>query len=347
MSRLKPQSRQFLVNIIIASPRCTFHTWRPVPQLQVETFRLSAFSPSLPAKLPCQIGGAEFPAIRKWFQEPWPSFNRSYLGKFSDHLIPVELNDGETNFDRAEAPFGIFLDWAERAGAEAPQQRFYVAQAPLNRLPKPMQDDLPTPELVKKTGKGEVYDASIWLGVAPTYTPLHRDPNPNLYLQLAGRKTIRLLDPVAGQAVFDAVQATLGSRTSSGRFRGDEMMKGQEKTLLEARIWLRGNIEDGEEVVGFEATLAGGESIFIPQGWWHSVKSVGTGCTGSVSLPNPKGYCMLISEGKLVVQVKQYQSSSFPSRYFQNENEKVNASTSSQTRHRSMTKWFVHEQINC
>ncbi|CAL8583817.1 hypothetical protein XPA_009434 [Xanthoria parietina] len=147
-----------------------------------------------------------------------------------------------------------------------------------------MQDDLPTPELVKKTGKGEVCDdASIWLGVAPTYTPLHRDPNPNLYLQLAGRKTIRLLHPVAGQAVFDAVQATLGSRTSSAKFRGDEMMKGSEKTLLEARIWPGENIEDGEEVVGFEATLAGGESIFIPQGWWHSVKSVGIGCTGSVN----------------------------------------------------------------
>ncbi|KAI4237355.1 MAG: hypothetical protein LQ349_001912 [Xanthoria aureola] len=284
MSRLKPQPRQFLVNII-ASPR---YTWRPVPQLQdntVETFRLSAFSPSLPAKLPCQIGGAEFPAIRKWFQEPWPCFNRSYLGKFSDHLVPVELTDGETNFDRAEAPFGIFLDWAERAGAEAPQQRFYVAQAPLNRLPKPMQDDLPTPELVTKTGKGDLYDASIWLGVAPTYTPLHRDPNPNLYLQLAGRKRIRLLDPDRGEAVFDAVQTTLGSRATraSGRFRGVDMMKGQEKTLLEARMWSGENIEDGEKVVGFEATLVGGESIFIPQGWWHTVRSIGTGCTGSVN----------------------------------------------------------------
>lgn len=337
MNRLKPQPRQFLVNII-ASPRCTFHTWRHVPHLQENTFRLSAFSPSLPVRLPGEIG-AEFPAIRKWFQEPWPSFNTFYLGKFRDHMIPIELTNGETNFDRAEAPFSIFLDWAERAQAEAPQQRFYVAQAPLNRLPKPMQDDLPTPELVKKTGKGDVYeDASIWLGVAPTYTPLHRDPNPNLYLQLAGRKTIRLLHPVAGQAVFDAVQATLGSRTSSAKFRGDEMMKGSEKTLLEARIWPGENIEDGEEVVGFEATLAGGESIFIPQGWWHSVKSVGTGCTGSVSLPDPGDYCMLISEGKLVVQVKQYHSSSFPSRCFQTENEKVNGSTSSQTRHRTMTK---------
>ncbi|KAL8673235.1 MAG: hypothetical protein Q9168_002347 [Polycauliona sp. 1 TL-2023] len=197
-------------------------------------------------------------------------------------MIPLELTDGETSFDRAEAPFSIFLDWAEQAKTERSQQRLYVAQAPLNRLPKPMQDDLPTPDLVTKTGKGDVYDASIWLGVAPTYTPLHRDPNPNLYLQLAGRKVIRLLEPDAGQGVFEGVQVALGCgcKTSS-KFRGEEMMKGQERRQLEARIWSDGNREDGEGNVGFEVALEAGESMFIPQGWWHSVKSIGRECTGS------------------------------------------------------------------
>ncbi|KAL8875398.1 MAG: hypothetical protein Q9198_006240 [Flavoplaca austrocitrina] len=199
-------------------------------------------------------------------------------------MIPLELTDGETKFDRAEAPLSIFLEWAERARTENSQQRLYVAQAPLNRLPKPMQDDLPTPELVTRTGKGDVYDASIWLGVAPTYTPLHRDPNPNLYLQLAGRKVIRLLEPDAGQAVFDGVQVALGSKVSS-RFRGEEMMKGREKTLLEASIWSSNTTQEGEKIEGFEETLDAGQSMFIPEGWWHSVKSVGTGCTGSVSPP--------------------------------------------------------------
>ncbi|KAL8757662.1 MAG: hypothetical protein Q9199_002043 [Rusavskia elegans] len=324
MSPLNNQRRPFLVKILASyvHPRCTLHTWRPVQKLQestVETFQLSAFSPSLPAILPGQIG-AEFPAIRKWFQEPWPSFDRSYLGQFGNHMIPLELTDGETKFDRAEAPFSIFLEWAERARTEIPQQRLYVAQAPLDRLPKPMRDDLPTPELVTKTGKGDLYDASIWLGVAPTYTPLHRDPNPNLYLQLAGRKTIRLLRPDAGQSVFDGVQAALGSKASS-KFRGDEMMKGQEKTLLEASIWSSEPIGDGEEIKGFEATLDGGESMFIPQGWWHSVRSVGTGCTGSASLSIPRGCCMLMAEGQLVVSVKNCQSSRFPDRYLQSENE--------------------------
>ncbi|KAL8849643.1 MAG: hypothetical protein Q9221_005410 [Calogaya cf. arnoldii] len=170
------------------------------------------------------------------------------------------MTDGETTFERAEAPFSIFLEWAERARTESPQQRLYIAQASLDRLPKPMQDDLPTPDLVTKTGKGDVYDASIWLGLAPTYTPIHRDPNPNMYLQLAGRKVIRLLEPNIGQAVFDGFHLTSGSKASS-RFRGDEMMIGQEKGFLEAQIWSNETREDGEESVGFEAILDAGESM--------------------------------------------------------------------------------------
>ncbi|KAL9014766.1 MAG: hypothetical protein Q9173_000587 [Seirophora scorigena] len=217
-------------------------------------------------------------------------FNSAYLGQFASHRIPLELTrhhlaaDAEaeaSSFRSAEAPFGIFLGWAAQANRDSPE-RLYVAQAPLNQLPKPLRDDLPTPELVVKAGKGDVYDTSIWLGVAPTNTPLHRDPNPNLYLQLAGRKVIRLLEPGFGRSVFAAVQAELGTQ-HPGKFRGEEMMKGEEKRLLEAKIWLDKPAENQEDFTGLEATLEADEYLFIPKGWWHSVKSIGTGCTASVA----------------------------------------------------------------
>lgn len=136
-----------------------------------------------------------------------------------------------------------------------------------------MAADVPTPDLVIKTGRGDVYGASIWLGMPPTYTPLHRDPNPNLFVQLAGRKRVRLLPPDAGREVFESVQRRIGEAASSV-FRGEEMMSGREREVLDEAVW-------GGEAL-YECDVVAGDGLFIPKGWWHSIKSVGKGMHGSV-----------------------------------------------------------------
>jgi ribosomal protein L16 Arg81 hydroxylase len=35
---------------------------------------------------------------------------------------------------------------------------------------------------------------------------------------------------------------------------------------------------------GYEAHLEAGDGLFIPKGWWHSIKGVGEGVTASVSV---------------------------------------------------------------
>lgn len=131
-----------------------------------------------------------------------------------------------------------------------------------------------------QAGKGDVYDSSIWLGRAPTYTPLHRDPNPNLFVQLAGTKMVRLFRPSVGDGIFARVQEKIGS-SGSATMRGEEMMMGLEKSALEQEVWAETGDQDAED--GFEAELNCGDGLFIPKGWWHSVKGVGQGMTGSVS----------------------------------------------------------------
>ena len=160
--------------------------------------------------------------------------------------------------------------------------RIYLAQAAIADLPKALRDDIPTPEVVSKAGKGDVYDSSIWLGEAPTYTPLHRDPNPNLFLQLAGRKVVRLFEPKVGQSIFAKVQEKVGG-SASATMRGEEMMQGAEKRALEQEVW--GDSEDSEfELGAWEAKLGNGDGLFIPRGWWHSIKGIGEGMTGSVGI---------------------------------------------------------------
>lgn len=147
----------------------------------------------------------------------------------------------------------------------------YIAQSSLSDLPEPLKEDLPTPQLVRQAGKGDIYNSSIWLGTEPTYTPLHRDPNPNLFCQLCNQKVVRLLPPELGDRVFFEVQVQIRQQASS-RIRTTEMMEGAERAVLHETIWANEKIEEKLH----EAELGVGDALFIPKGWWHSVKSVGS-----------------------------------------------------------------------
>lgn len=144
-----------------------------------------------------------------------------------------------------------------------------------------MREDVPIPDTVLNAGKGDVYDTSIWLGAAPTFTPLHRDPNPNLFVQLAGTKMVRMFKPDVGHAIFAHVQQTIG-RQSNALMRGMEMMEGKEKEALENMVWTDSHNAPFHKD-GFECQVDPGDGLFIPKGWWHSIRGIGQGMTGSVS----------------------------------------------------------------
>ena len=256
-----------------------------LPNASLDEFRNSAFLPSRPVLFP-KASFKIFPAVNKWFQ---PSrhdsnisvLNQNYLRPFGSAVVPLELTTPHS-FVRSNAPLAIFLDWADQADPTN-EARFYLAQASLDDLPPQLRKDVPIPAQVMSAGRGDVYATNIWMGLPPTYTPLHRDPNPNLFVQLVGSKRVRLLEPNTGRQVFASVQAALGTATSE-RFRTEEMMKGAEKTLLEKEVW--GDTTDERTVSdGYEADLEGGDGLFIPNGWWHSIKGTGQGVTASVREP--------------------------------------------------------------
>ncbi|KIV89075.1 hypothetical protein PV10_08685 [Exophiala mesophila] len=203
----------------------------------------------------------------------------------------------------------------------------YLAQCSLEDLPPALQLDLPTPSLLRPNSqskphspshstsspqppriRGDIYSSSLWLGRPPTYTPLHRDPNPNLFIQLAGSKIIRLLPPTVGDAIFDLIHTQVSSSSSSSRIRGEEMMQGPERSLLHSAIWPdhpetlpgSGSQPDSSTIssspslrdspysdilkrYGQEITVHTGDALFIPTGWWHSVKGTGAGVTASAN----------------------------------------------------------------
>jgi len=273
----------------------TFRQLKVLEDGSTDVFRQIAFVPALPAVLP-RGHFSQMPALKSWFIPQRTGgeilkLNQGYLRPHAETNVPLELtgishastsNCREGTFQRVRAPLSLFLDWTQSVCPET-TDRLYLAQAQVMELPQKLRDDLPVPDLVAKAGKGDIYDTNVWIGLAPTYTPLHRDPNPNLFVQLAGRKAVRLFEPDIGADIYDKVQAKLG-RWSSAAFQGEEMMKGEEKRLMETEVW-----GDEDHVLqggakGYEAQLERGDGLFIPQGWWHSVKGIGQGITGSVSI---------------------------------------------------------------
>ncbi len=284
--------------------------------IDVTEFREKAFIPEEPilitAKQTRRPWHHSLPAAEKWFvpgsqgdgcELPRAQvLSRQYLTSFADVILPYELitpTDGDirsqggddqlayilsrllagsngTTFHRFDAPLSLFLQTSE-SNTNIHPQRLYIAQAQIACLPKQLQDDLPTPRIVREAGKGDVYDANIWLGTPPTYTPLHKDPNPNLFVQLAGKKLIRLFRPSDGSAIFRAIQEKNG-QVGPASFRGREMMEEPERGALHGAVWGPKANRDG-----FEAIVGPEDALFIPKGWWHSIRSVGNEVNASVN----------------------------------------------------------------
>ncbi|KAF1984760.1 JmjC domain protein [Aulographum hederae CBS 113979] len=267
-------------------------------QLSIPDFQKSYFNAGLPVLLPRSYFNDRLPAIQTWFTKPSEEgqiqrLKTDYLSQYGDMFVPMEITTPtatepdpigknppvtrDVKFERLNVPFELFLVWALSASPKDPNAAsVYIAQHSIEALPPALRDELPTPEVVGKAGRGDIYDSSIWMGVGETYTPLHRDPNPNLFVQLAGRKKIRLVREEDGARLYEAARSS-GSAT----MRGEEMMAGRERQVLEEIVW-----GDGGEVgdfEGVEAELGPGDGLFIPKAWWHSVKGVGEGVTASVN----------------------------------------------------------------
>lgn len=290
-------------------------------------FRTHHFNPGTPFLFPRETFASTIPAIQKWFEPigPWPlsanalKLNEKYLVPKSEGVnVTVEVNgwDGqERRFERTVIPFDVFLGWiSSRLNAEPDPKDgstmwLYIAQQSLSDLPATLQGDLPTPEVVREAGKGDIYASSLWMGVPPTHTPLHKDPNPNLFVQMAGKKVVRMLSPDDGKRVFEAARMRISeidkevSRNDGAAWDGgwlgrgggkigsigsavrdEEMMVGMERVLTEEVVWEEENGgEKVEDVEGVEAELGPGDGLFIPKGWWHSIKGIREGVNASVS----------------------------------------------------------------
>ncbi|KAI5851969.1 JmjC domain protein [Tricharina praecox] len=233
------------------------------------------FASHTPCQFPRGAFAALIPANKTWFSATGALnldfFQRTLSERDLATRITVESSTS-TTFERVSVPFELLLHYLSLPELPPGLPELYLAQTPLLELIPALKESIPTPAIVEETGRGDVYATNLWLGRCESInTPLHKDPNPNLFVQIAGRKRVRMFSPAVGKKL-------IGSDVA--RFRTEEdMMLGEARKRLEEVVW---GAHDGQDEA-YEVEVGPGDGCFIPTGWWHAVKGVGSGVGASVN----------------------------------------------------------------
>lgn len=211
--------------------------------------------------------------------------NEAYFAERGTDVVEAEVTQstqsGEiSKFDRISLPLASFIRILNlpqpELKAKDPIPSLYLAQS---TPPVFLSKDTPVPNYIKKVGKNDSYGAALWLGTTPTLTPLHRDPNPNLLVQLSGKKILRLVEPKIGNGLMELARG-------AGKLQDESIMSGQIREKLDLLIWgnpfgangLARVVEEQKDYDRweamkdsmYEATIGEGDAIFIPTGWYVS-----------------------------------------------------------------------------
>lgn len=225
---------------------------------------------------------------------PWKSrgylLSRTFLGR---RLVPVEIGRSyvDDGWGQEMLPFGEFLsryvDVDVDADAAAAAQTGYLAQHNLFRQMPALRNDVCVPDFCwslvprhptdeeRNRPALEVPQLNAWFGPARTITPLHTDGYHNLLVQVVGTKYVRLYPPWAEgmmrpRGVEHGVDMSNTSALDVGVMEGWDDA-GEGRVTAEDMRQAKRDLEGTEY---WECILGEGDTLLIPMGWWHYVRSL-------------------------------------------------------------------------
>lgn len=238
---------------------------------------------------------------------PWhkPAYllSRSFGGR---RLVPVEI--GRSYVDEGWGQelttfrefISTYLDSSLLSASQRPdipsgpkKDIAYLAQHPLLTQIHSLRADITIPDLCytsppanpfhKGPAAEEVDEPKLnaWFGPPGTITPLHTDPYHNLLVQVVGRKYVRLYAPWEGRGMRPrgkegGIDMSNTSEWDVGVEEGwderpaseDENGNGEENARTKDRT------VDFKGVSYVDCILEPGDTLYIPVGWWHYVRSL-------------------------------------------------------------------------
>ncbi|CAK7227954.1 hypothetical protein SCUCBS95973_006719 [Sporothrix curviconia] len=211
-------------------------------------------------------------------------------------LVPVEVGRSyvDDGWTQSIVPFATVLEELESASEDPTRKKktgpMYLAQHALFTQMPMLQQDISIPDACYTTttmdsdsdDDDNVIDGHVltnaWLGPPGTITPLHTDPHHNLLAQVVGRKYVRLYAPEQTEALRPRGREAGGVDMGNTSTVDVGVMEGWDKAE-------GGEGDEGEGVGSAEAAafravpyvdciLEPGDTLYIPQGWWHYVRGL-------------------------------------------------------------------------
>ncbi len=225
-----------------------------MPKLSRQTFLDDYYALNRPVVMTGAMD--DWPAMKRWTGE-------ELKRRFGDRVVSVQANrDNDANYElnsaklRSEMTFGEFVDITETIDGT---NNYYITanNSETNREAlKDLWDDIiPFPDYLRDDPTNQGF---FWFGPKGTVTPLHHDLTNNFMAQVRGRKLVRLIAPYELQNLYNSRHCY--SAVNLDQIDYDQFPLFRNVTVIDVEI-------------------GPGDLLFLPVGWWHYVRGLGTSIT--------------------------------------------------------------------
>jgi len=194
----------------------------------------------------------DWPAVRVW----GPEYFRS---RFGDERVEItHRREADRCYERNFASHRTtvrFADYVSMVEDRAGNDHYVVARNHVLESPGlgKLKDDFSCFDGILDPLTAEVPYVRLWFGPAGTLTPLHCDDRSVLFVQVTGRKQVKMIAPYF-----------LGNVYNDDRCYSSVDLESVDLDRFPAM----------RDVPVLETVLEPGECLFIPLGWWHWVRSL-------------------------------------------------------------------------